>query len=268
MFVHQNHTLCEMMNRLELNMITFGHAVVDKSWSGNVLDSTYSRLYFILRGSFFVTLEDGRTISLKEGGCYLIPSGIRFSYGCHSRMEHIFFHVKLCGMDAIDLFRSEVPNVYTLDDPPSGETLPALMHSHSPLDGIRLKSELYGIVFSLAQKNNILGEEHRYSPCVSKAIEYIHSHRSVSLAVDEIASYACVSRSTLTKHFRKELNITITEYIYEIVMTEVCRLLCGTDMTISEISETFGFCDAFYFSRRFSQRFGISPRDYHKNSML
>lgn len=256
------------MNRMELKLITFGHATVEPDWYGPAVDATFSRLYFILRGSFFLRTEEGRTLYLREGGCYLIPSGAQFTYGCHETMEHVFFHLKLCGSDGIDLLNCHRTDVFSLERAGDGRDFLPLMENYSPLDGIRLKQELTRLVIAFAERYDILEEEHRYSPCVSRAIEIINAQKSVALTVEEIAQYACVSRSTLTKHFKKEVGRTITEYLYDVVMTEACRMLRGTEKTILEISEIFGFCDAFYFSRQFSRRFGLPPREYHRIEIL
>lgn len=268
MFLQQNHTLCDLMNRMELKLITFGHATVEPDWQGPAVDTTCSRLYFVLRGSFFLHTEDGRILTLSEGGCYLVPSGAQFTYGCHETMEHIFFHLKLCGSDGIDLLNCHRTDVFPLEGAGDGTRFSPLIQNYNPLDGIRLKQELYRLVVSFVERYHILEEEHRYSSCVSRAIEIINAQKSVALTVEEIAKYACVSRSTLTKHFKKEVGRTITEYLYDVVMTEACRLLRGTEKTILEISEEFGFCDAFYFSRQFSRRFGIPPREYHRIEIL
>ncbi len=268
MYINQNQSLCEFINQIELKTITFGHAVVENNWQGKVINSPYSRVYFILKGSFFITLQNGKKLLLKEGGCYLIPSGANYSFGCHSTMEHIFFHIKICSNDDIDMLYSKDTLMFEPKNAPCANDILPLINSRGAIDGIEIKSKLYDIILSVAETTNILKKERHYSPCVAKAIEYIHHHPTVSLTVEQISNYACVSKSTLTKHFRSELNLSITEYVYETVMCDACRLLCDTNITISEISEKFGFCDAFYFSRQFSKRFGIPPRDYRKNSLL
>ena len=42
------------------------------------------------------------------------------------------------------------------------------------------------------------------------------------------------------------------------------RQLKQTKLSIAQISERFGFCDQFYFSRRFRARYGLSPQQYRK----
>ena len=39
-------------------------------------------------------------------------------------------------------------------------------------------------------------------------------------------------------------------------------------MQISRISERYGFCDQFYFSRRFKEKFGVTPQKYRKMNSL
>ena len=45
-------------------------------------------------------------------------------------------------------------------------------------------------------------------------------------------------------------------------IVEVCNL------SALEISERLGFCDQFYFSRRFKEKYGSSPREYRKKTNI
>ena len=50
------------------------------------------------------------------------------------------------------------------------------------------------------------------------------------------------------------------------IIIDSINMLMGGNMSVGEISEKLGFCDQFYFSRRFKKRFGLSPREYVKKS--
>jgi len=49
------------------------------------------------------------------------------------------------------------------------------------------------------------------------------------------------------------------------LIDRACELMCESRFTDSEIAERLGFCDEFYFSRRFKEITGKSPRMFRKN---
>ena len=46
------------------------------------------------------------------------------------------------------------------------------------------------------------------------------------------------------------------------------NIIKSTDISILTLSRRLGFSDQFYFSRRFKEIFGKSPREYRKNQLL
>ena len=104
-----------------------------------------------------------------------------------------------------------------------------------------------------------------FSPIVRRALEYIDGNLSVALKIDDICKNVYAARSTLMKKFGEEVGMPIGAYINSEVMTRCEQLLCETDLAISEISEHFGFCDQFYFSRMFKKKYGETPQRYRRN---
>ena len=49
---------------------------------------------------------------------------------------------------------------------------------------------------------------------------------------------------------------------------EAEQLLLKSDLTVLQISERFGFCDQFYFSRRFKMKYGETPQKYRKLRLI
>ena len=135
-------------------------------------------------------------------------------------------------------------------------------------DGLIIHSKIYSVVLSILKTHAIPLKTHSFTACVSKAIDYIKQNLSAQLTTEEIAANAFVSKSTLTKAFKKELNMSVQEYLYDIIMFEAGQLLTHNSFSIAEISDKFCFSDQFYFSRRFRQKYGVSPREYRKNVLL
>ena len=48
------------------------------------------------------------------------------------------------------------------------------------------------------------------------------------------------------------------------VFIQAKKLLANEQLSIAEISTRLGFCDQFYFSRRFKQKFGETPSSFRK----
>ena len=142
------------------------------------------------------------------------------------------------------------------------------MKSQDIIDGIKIKNAIYSMLLSFIDKNGIKITSYDYSPCVSAALLYINQNLSVRLTVSEIAENTFVSKSTLEKFFKKELRMSVHDYISNIVMSEASQLLSRTKLSVLEISEKLGFCDQFYFSKRFKNKFEMTPREYRKSMII
>lgn len=263
-----NYELCKLVNRVRLNLITFGHASVSTEWNGTVSSPVYSRLYYIAGGVSSITLEDDEYIELEVGKWYLIPTGCSFRYNCEKEMEHFYFHLKLCDFDGTDLLRKcRRPLCIDFEEEKSDFML-SCVENENILDGLLLQQAAFEVLLAFLKKHNVDIKTENYSPCVMRAIRYIKDNLSVQLTLSEIAENTFISKSTLTKHFQKELSMSVNEYIYDLVMSGAEYMLAASDTSIQEISEKFGFYDQFYFSRRFKEKFGQSPREYRKGTPL
>ena len=95
------------------------------------------------------------------------------------------------------------------------------------------------------ERNGIRLEKNEYSLQVRKAIEYIETHLSLQLSLNEIAANTFTAPSTLTRNFKRETGMTIGQYIDESIMFQAGQMLRAGKASVLEISEKFGFCDQF-----------------------
>jgi len=259
-----NDCVCpEQINDIKLNIFRYGRAIVENTWHGNVTNSVFSRLYFVKSGSFYIT-KDGKKTLLTEGNWYLVPNGFSYDFGCDCATEHLFFHFNMSGFAETDIFKNQknILVLSTLAD--KAEQLDYLIDSSSTTDALYTKNILFEIVIGIIKKYEINIEQGNYSPCVIKAVDFIRSNLSETLTIRKIAQSIFVSESSLTKHFRRELGTSVNKYIDESILVRSAQLITETTLSVREISEAFGFCDQFYFSRKFKARFGQSPLGYKK----
>ena len=264
----ENNNLCKLINGIKMMLLTFGYAVVDETWNGTVLSPSYSRLYYIIDGKANITLPSGEITTLIPGKWYLLPNGCSFDFNCEHNLEHIYFHLKISSFSGIDLLQNCKKPVF-IDYPQFNHLeLIKYLDCYDTLSGIYVHQFVEKLIFLILDKNKILLEVKEFSPCVSNAIKYINNNLSLQLSLSEILTDTFVSKSTLTKHFKKELGISVHEYIFDKIMFEVEQLLLQTKMSIGEISDKYKFYDQFYFSRIFKKRYGISPSEYRKIKIM
>ena len=99
---------------------------------------------------------------------------------------------------------------------------------------------------------------------IAKIRAIIEKNPSIQLSVEKIANELFISPVTVHKIFKEEMGIPIGKYIDDYVMFNAEFEVRQGTLSIREISEKLGFCDQFYFSRRFSQKYGMSPMKYRK----
>ena len=249
--------------RLNLELLKSGYARKDSRWHGAAIRSQYSRLYFIKRGSFFIIDTDGHRTEFCEGGIYLIPSGYSYSFGCDEENEQYYFHIRLFGYDHMDLLGRFKKPVYCRIQT-DYDRLSKAIHLHSTTASLVIQSEIYRVLSEIAINNSGILDAQTYSNDINNAIDYISAHLSAHLTISEIAKAVNLANSTLSSKFRREVGMSVGEYIDYRVILVAMQMLISSESTILEISNLLGFCDQFYFSRRFKKRYGVSPQHFRK----
>ena len=97
---------------------------------------------------------------------------------------------------------------------------------------------------------------------INSAIDFISENLTAALTVSEIATAVNIANSTLSAKFKKEVGVSVSEYLDYRLILSAMELLTTTEKSISEISDILGYSDQFYFSRRFKKRYGISPKKF------
>lgn len=239
-----------------------GWVRTDSLWHQRPLPAPYSRLYLVAEGSGML-LSEREQMKLEPGYAYLAPCGCRCGFYGTDSVTKLFFHINIPMANGYDLF-SDCGSLARLTFPVSRtEQLREWYLSQDPLSHILLKGVLWELVSAFGCKLCIRSHG-SYSGAVSEAIGYIRENLSAQLTVKSVCGAVFTSPGKLTEGFRREVGVTVGRYIEDLVMQEAQRLLLSTDRTVGSISQELGFCDQFYFTRRFSARYGLTPKDYRK----
>jgi AraC-like DNA-binding protein len=71
-----------------------------------------------------------------------------------------------------------------------------------------------------------------------------------------------MDRTTLYRQLKKETGLAPEEYLREQRLLNAASLLKNKAGNVSQVAMTVGFNSVSYFSRRFKERFGVSPTAY------
>ncbi|HYX51573.1 MAG TPA: helix-turn-helix transcriptional regulator, partial [Ktedonobacteraceae bacterium] len=70
--------------------------------------------------------------------------------------------------------------------------------------------------------------------------------------------------SYLSRVFKKEMGITLTDYINKLRIEEAKYMLDHRNISVSEAALSVGFNDPNYFSKVFTKLEHMAPHDYRK----
>lgn len=102
------------------------------------------------------------------------------------------------------------------------------------------------------------------NPLVREAMAYADKNYAVhTLSSGNIAKALNVTPNYLSKIFRQELGITITEYLTQKRIAEAVKQIeYNPDISVADLAHSVGYGDSFYFSKIFHKLKGISPSGY------
>lgn len=124
-----------------------------------------------------------------------------------------------------------------------------------------LSSILREIALSVAAKVNSYNNK-SIKLVLRKAVDYLQSHYSEQITLDEVAEQVYVSTYYLSRMFKRELGRNFVDYLNEIRIGKAKELLKDVKYKTYEVAEMVGIPDAHYFSRLFKKHEGVTPTEY------
>lgn len=267
---YHNRTLHELLSKVQLHVLANGYAKIKKGWKVTASFPPYSRIYYILDGeSTIKPSQGGEPITLSKGNCYLIPSEYAFDYVCDTYMEQMYFHIKLCSFDGIDLLKHcQKPLVLPIPPEKLSYYASLIYQSNTLVDSLYINRELYDMLYRFLTEYQISLAKIEYSVPVKNALKYIDSHLSIQLSISEIAANVFAAPSSLCRDFKRDTLMTIGQYMHKSIMARAEQMLLSGKYSVAEISETLGFCDQSYFTQRFKKTFGTTPTEYKHMTVI
>ena len=236
----------------------------------------YFEIYYLESGScrYFI---DEETYEVRAGDLVLIPEGIihKTMYGdnvstrrlIHCSSDHISKSVLPTLPSILYVYRNSKIRDSLLSIFNSIEreyTLPDAFSDEAIMSNLRLFFFLLARNKSSNESASISGSDY-----TTQTIAYIKDHFGADLHLSTLASKCSISPEHLSRIFKRDTGLGISEYITLVRFQKAQELLLSPNApTVAQIADICGFNDSNYFSLRFKKLYGVSPLCYRKSKMI
>lgn len=227
-------------------------------------------LHYVTAGQGTYTVQ-GRTHAVREGDMFLAWPHELITYEADMQAPWSYCWVGFGGADAGTLvaqtdFAPDMPVLHAADGDIPRALLLDIYESRGarPFEVARMTGRLYAFLAWLMETARLetrrrkrAGAEH-----VQRACDFVANNYASPITVQDIARNVGVCRSLLNRAFQQHMNISPVQYLTHYRIRQACALLRGTDMAVKAVAISVGYEDPLYFSRRFREVMGCSPREY------
>lgn len=108
----------------------------------------------------------------------------------------------------------------------------------------------------LLQKNSIISKP------VMQCAGYIYSHIKERITIQTLSAYTGLSPSYLSRIFKANLGVSVSDYIREKKIGMATHLLRYSDKSLIEIANYLSFSSQSHFTQAFENFTGMTPKKY------
>jgi len=99
---------------------------------------------------------------------------------------------------------------------------------------------------------------------ILEACDYIMKNYRKKISIEDVAGLIHMSPSAFSHFFKKRTYRSFTDYLIDMRISNACRMLLETDLSIAHISEVTGFNNVSNFNKLFKMRKNMTPKDFRK----
>ena len=260
----------------------FGRMKQKTGWEHPGFRSIAHNLFVFLIAGAADFHVNGNNHPVTAGDVLIIPANTRYKAHTDTFCEYYFFHFDGCIRESEFPDRPPLPRRFSFDLPAiadehiyfppqlaAGQDLRRIynsiitcteLHARGTHTGRRmLECEFLKILLTLADITEARHQANTLPATLDRIIVYIKKNLTQPIGLDDICKNCQISASYAGRLFKKHLHTTVTEYINNEKLYYACELMRDTGMNLTEIADYLGYCDVFYFSKRFKRKFGKSP---------
>ncbi|MFC4304502.1 helix-turn-helix domain-containing protein [Cohnella boryungensis] len=129
------------------------------------------------------------------------------------------------------------------------------------LDAFKQHIRLQELLYYLFSRNAQASSDQPYA-AISRTLDALHADITQPITVEQLARMANLGVRQYTYLFKELTGLTPSEYVAKLRIDQAKKQLLFTSDSLNAIARQVGFHDVYYFSRRFKQLVGQSPKHY------
>lgn len=124
-------------------------------------------------------------------------------------------------------------------------------------------SDLHNVMcIDICKQMHILRKSQVLSKPIVLCIDYVYSHIHNRITIKELSDYLGLSESYLSKLFRKEMGLSISQYILNLKIEKAKNLLQYSEYNVVDIANYLSFSSQSHFIQVFQKYTGMTPHKY------
>ncbi|MCM1024575.1 MAG: AraC family transcriptional regulator [Prevotella sp.] len=243
---------------------------------------------FVTKGSVLLACGNCK-YTLAEGDIFFVNSGVLHFMGNgdpprKSSFKSVVFHGSIIGGNENSVFHNKYllpivsnPNLRELTvkcgNVYHGKFMKILTNiwdsvsAEVPDYEIIVRNELsdfFRILLHMPENSIIIPAENDFvqENRVQAMLDYIHSHYSENVTLDDLAACISVSKSEVLRCFKNIVGQPPIKYLKNYRLQASAYLIRNTSYSIGTICELCGFGDDSYFAKSFKEMYRCTPREY------
>lgn len=128
-----------------------------------------------------------------------------------------------------------------------------------------VKNNIYQIILEFVRTLDSHEVSHIQSDLVQSMVDYLEFNWNKKITLKEVAEKFTCSESYITKLFKKEFGMSLTEYMKQRKIFASINLL-KENYKIREVAKMVGYDDAEIFAKHFNYYVGMTPSEYRRKT--
>ena len=224
----------------------------------------FYHLTFVLSGKVTYKVNDEEVVLQENDALLLVPGTHRERFKSNEKAHYVIFnYLPTKGSEiASPLFLKNAVNQtvrklldsypYTYYDPQ--------VHLRSPNSENAKINEILPNLFNCILTELLSALNYKTNNVhVLNAIKYINDNITQPLSLNSISSAIHLSREHTTRIFKKEMGITVSEYVNQQKTMLAKDMLTSDEFSLQDIAYSLGYENYGYFNHIFKKNFGITP---------